>query len=271
MWTSAARVIMKSRSGSESSRNPTGMRLIKAVENEIIYEDKCVAYFDILGFKSLINNSQDISKRMIALIRNCAESAFGSTQEIYRLFKEHISIKAFSDNFCISTDYNLQNVLLLIQSLAYVQRYFALEGVFIRGGLSFGKHYENEWMIFSKGLIKSYQIEKYEDYPRIVVDNALIEYIENNSQYIIQMSDNKYFIDYLYDDLGGSVLSDEIYLPNHKKSIINAVKNISDSKILLKYVWLAKNHNNRVDFYSKGGINLNECKINIEELFVNMC
>jgi hypothetical protein len=54
-----------------------------------------------------------------------------------------------------------------------------MHNIYVRGGVSLGFHFENENTIFSKGLLNAHSIEtKRALYPRIVVDNELINKIK---------------------------------------------------------------------------------------------
>ncbi len=166
------------------------------------------------------------------------------------------STKLFSDCICVSCEYTVENIFYLIYELAFIQLYFSCEGIFLRGALSKGNHFENDRMIFSEGLIKAYEIEQTAIYPRIIIDKDIIEQIKKDNDsyfptyigftkqdFLIQSPDGQFFIDYL-NFLYEEGLNQIEFLQEHKKSIIDNVnQNLKNIKILDKYRWIAEYHN----------------------------
>jgi len=75
----------------------------------------------------------------------------------------------FSDCICSSSPFTPDNVFRFIYALEAIQMNLASNGVFIRGGIAIGKHFENERMIVSEGLIEAYLLEsKQAVFPRII-------------------------------------------------------------------------------------------------------
>ena len=65
------------------------------------------------------------------------------------------------------------------------------KGFFARGGISIGSFYSDENMIFSGALVESVEIEKKAVFPRILIEEKLIEAIGNmknkDSDFILEM------------------------------------------------------------------------------------
>ncbi len=213
------------------------------MDDKITYNEKYVAFLDILGFKDKIKNSSlEESIELINIINNETRFSLNSVQRINKGLGVDISVRAFSDCFSISTSFDIEQ---LIWSLIQIQRNLVFKSVFVRGGLSSGRHFENERMIFSKGLVYAYELAESDKYPRILVDNAMVTTISGD--YLMQLSDRKYFINYLYDDWGGRILPDKI-MPLHKRVLMEEINNSNDHHILEKYRWLAEYHNNRAEY-----------------------
>jgi len=140
----------------------------------------------------------------------------------------------------------------MIQSIAHYQRSMALNGFFVRGGLTIGSIYLDENIIFGKALLDTYEYEsKIACTPRIIIDeNVKIEikkYIEKEdykedtpqNKYTLISDDNYEFIDYL-------TITHQIWnkILSHKEEIEKKLKDFtSESKIFSKYCWLANYHN----------------------------
>lgn len=106
----------------------------------------------------------------------------------------HIKTKIFSDNIVTAikkTDNELDN-LLSLDFLIKLAVMFEFEGfleddIIIRGSITSGNLYMTSKYIFGEGLIKGYFLEdKVADYPRIVVDSEVADYLTNSkvSEYI---------------------------------------------------------------------------------------
>ncbi len=209
---------------------------------DIDYSTKLVAFIDILGFRSLIQEPIDKAKLIIADINEILGHALRTVKENNPA--NSISVKLFSDCMCISAapEYGYE----MIYELSYIQLWFAMHGIFIRGALTKGHHFENEHMIFSKGLITAYDFEKSATYPRILIDDSLVKTIIETagSNFIMKAPDRLYFIDYL-DFLNEEGMSDpEEILGAHKNQILNQIREHSDNiEILAKYRWLSEYHN----------------------------
>jgi hypothetical protein len=145
-----------------------------------------VLFADILGFQKMIdshfnNDAPDIFNKL--------EKAFEGAKKQYAYSLDRsdnlseVSYKQFSDCVSISSKI-VDNKSFTIQFLNFVtlihsyHRYLLASGVYIRGGISVGKHLESDNIIFSEALVKAYKIEStISIYPRIVVDNSLSQRI----------------------------------------------------------------------------------------------
>ena len=144
----------------------------------------------------------------------------------------------------------------MLYELAFLQFYLSREGIFVRGAISQGKHFENDRMIFSQGLVKAYELEKAAVYPSILIDKDLcVEMMQDKiayyplyisfskSDFLIESPDRQYSLDYLtllFEE--GLEQIDELKL--HKQAILaNVSENYGDTRILQKLSWLAEYHN----------------------------
>jgi hypothetical protein len=217
------------------------------------FSDRLVAFLDILGFRKLVLSNKSIALQTINIID-------GHINHILNVLKENnektFSTKLFSDCICISCEYSLENIFYIIYELAFIQLYFSFEGIFLRGALSRGNHFENDRMIFSHGLIKAYELEQIAIYPRIIIDKELIDHIKHDSNsyyaiyigfktqdFIIKSPDGHFFVDYLnllYEEGLEQIES----LKTHKQAILtNVQQNIENIRVIEKYHWLAGYHN----------------------------
>jgi|WetSurMetagenome_2_1015567.scaffolds.fasta_scaffold48542_2 hypothetical protein len=228
---------------------------------KIEYTEKFVAFIDILGFKNLILNS-DLGKSR-ETIRFISDSIGIIRRNLNANNITDFRATYFSDNICISSSIDKLGISIsyLIHAISEFQLFWALRGIFVRGGISVGRHYEDNNIIFSRGLVIAHFLEvKNAVYPRIIIDKDLLKtisrsYLETtqNLQLICcDESDDRIFIDYLAaaGPAGEPIMPfDDIFL-RHKDSIVKQIKqNIGDSHTLDKYRWLARYHNYKLDSY----------------------
>jgi hypothetical protein len=218
------------------------------------YPVKLVSFLDILGFKQLVRQDKADALESINFIDERLHHI------INILHEEHgktFSTKLFSDCICLSCEYTSENLFYILYELAFIQMYFSFEGIFLRGALSKGNHFENDRIIFSSGLIKAYEIEQSASYPRIIIDTELINQIKEDNEFyyvihdvgfkkqdfLLQSPDGPFVVDYLhliYEE-GMDWIDD---LKKHKEAIIrNVHQNKDNIQVLEKYHWLSEYHN----------------------------
>lgn len=154
-------------------------------DTEIADKEHLVAFLDILGFRKLIKDYSG-DKSILNNIKSALELATSNIvlkgEEIINL---DVKYNQFSDCTCISmyhpsiSELFNDEITAIIIDMLYTLISFQIDmmksGLFIRGGLSTGFHYADDNMIFSKGLIKAYDLEsKKAVYPRIILDDELV-------------------------------------------------------------------------------------------------
>jgi len=177
------------------TKNPKDYFIGEIVETE----PRIICFMDILGFSELINEYE--SDLTSTLLQDIQESfALAKTQLLenqdYGLNSEsikHLKYQTFSDNICISIPYfdNEEDFLVNFNLLSIYIRGFQLimmtKGIFMRGGISTGSYYADENIIFSKGLVNAYYLEsKKAIYPRVIIDNSILQKLLNYSKERIQ-------------------------------------------------------------------------------------
>ena len=200
-------------------------------------KERYIAFIDLLGMKNAIyndtrnehlNNLHTIYKSWLRAKHNCCEF-------------EDIKIKIFSDNIAVVAELN--DLEELLNFVAYMSEHLLQCGYKIRGGITKGKIYVDNILIWGDGLVKAYFFEnEIAKYPRVVIDRNIIfdipGYIRDK---IVEAKDkdkngNKiYFIDYL--NWPGGILKNRI------KNIQEAIKLIESENnthklILEKNNWL---------------------------------
>lgn len=189
--------------------------------NKYDYEERLIAFIDILGFKEAISeNNAEVLIKTIQLIKTTAEDKpYVMERENYSVFlagpvdantsnqfyaKREISM--FSDLIVIS--YGIQNeadslrhLHKLLHTIYFIQEHLTSNSMLIRGGVTYGQLYHKNDICVGPALIKAYELESKEAiYPRVILDPELLKdrrykrIIRRWPCYLEQYKDNYYFV-----------------------------------------------------------------------------
>ena len=240
-----------------------------------MYKKHLITYFDILGFKEIIDNSPAKKvKEILTLFREESKPA-----EIGK-HKADMEFINFSDTniraYCLETKQNLKHPdgKLYIETLivAHIQYRLLFEGVLIRGSMTVGDLYANDGMWFGPGLVRGHFLENnIAVFPRIVIDPAVIQCFKEtdllsadhhdlatDTEFLLETVrkdiDGAYYLDYLramsteFDEEGGY----GSFLNDHKELIEKRCSKYSElNSISIKYGWLAEYHNSTIRTFDK--------------------
>lgn len=162
------------------------------------YEQRVIAFIDILGFKEIVRQSEQDTSR-IELVHSVLEYLKKlETSDNWTLrfleieedaqkrgvenfdVKNKINTTAFSDSIVVSVkvDDNVNEMAsTLIVNLAYVGSLLLEKGILFRGGITIGNIiHKHNGIVFGQGLIDAYMLEtKNAKYPRLVLSDKLIK------------------------------------------------------------------------------------------------
>lgn len=134
------------------------------------YERRIVAFYDVMGWQSKIERA-GTDDASVTTLKNIAR-LFSSTRGAYASGTEFDGrITTFSDNVVVSAKPGPNSLLTVVMRLAMVQLRAAQIGFLIRGGITIGDIFHDEYVVFGPALNRAHQLEKcIADRPRIVVD-----------------------------------------------------------------------------------------------------
>jgi hypothetical protein len=220
-------------------------------ENQDQYKNKIVAFLDILGFRQKVFQDTPLA---IKTIKQINEDISHAINILKSEGPTTISIRLFSDCFCISCD--ASELPLLIRELSFLQLFLSIHNIFVRGAISQGRHFENEHIIYSEGLVNAYELQIKDRFPRINIDATITERMTHETcphygdklvEYLIVAPDGIFFLDYLQTLTweGVNAIKDDLF-KDHKKAIIEEVeRNKENYKVIEKYKWLTEYHNTK--------------------------
>ena len=145
------------------------------------YDNRLVAYIDILGWTSAINELP--ASRLFELLepirelgdfynKNTRNKMLQDYNAVNPIMKE-IQFCFLSDCLIISTPIDLGG--RIYDRISDLIHKFLSEGFAVRGGVSCGEVFHEDQLIFGPALIDAYQIElKRAKYPRVLIDDKAI-------------------------------------------------------------------------------------------------
>lgn len=172
------------------------------------------------------------------------------------------SSKSFTDNIVLGIPIWTEDVEhefgLATLQIARIQILLALNGWFVRGGLTLGPLYFDDEVVFGPALVEAYELEhQMARDPRIMLSARVARVVKSHLRfyaepffspqngYVLVDTDDTMFLNYLYDPIGsdeeGTLLS---VLKRHRRIVEQRLKeNRTRPPIWAKYRWIATYHN----------------------------
>lgn len=238
-------------------------------ESQIQYDKKIVAFIDILGFKNIIENTENDRKNLDKLYLmyreiidsvnklNEAKTMLKNRETInfsdYLLAISECEITLVSDSIFISI--NPEGYDELMKMLRSFQFRMSHDGYFLRGGITFGDVIHKSEMIFGPAVVKAYELESHHaDYPRIIITTETItEIFQQIDNYMSERQGNGFIYTeedktkMLKQDIDGYMYIDYLTeYQEHSNNLLLAIeKNLqkADSKIVWKMEWIREKIN----------------------------
>jgi hypothetical protein len=199
-----------------------------------------VAFLDVLGFAQLVESDAraPVPTHLDRLLNSFAEA---------RSFipAGTLNLRSFSDSIIIAGDLSGDGVVAAFRSVVGLQRVLLRNGVLVRGGLAFGKHFADADSMYSEALVKAYKLERDQArFPRVLVSQDLLGWFEHEAcptdemkqeahDLLLRDRDDGVFLHYLNADL----------LEIHAAVVRSYNVNGTTASLLDKIQWLAAYNN----------------------------
>lgn len=251
------------------------------------YEDRIVAFIDILGFKNIIresaNDAEILGNVNKALDIINSYKRLNDKFEIPSVTGEQIT--TFSDNVVITYPLEYRDALFfLIIDLIHIQLELAGLGILVRGGVSIGKCVHQNDRIFGPAMNAAYELEsKVAVYPRIIIPREVYEIGYDNCpskneldfnqtmRNMVKMDvDGNYYIDFLrqYQELDYPEYYYLELLQSIRKQLLCQVElNKNNTYILSKYYWFINYWNRTIDDENFSKPYDPDAELSVEELW----
>lgn len=171
------------------------------------------------------------------------------------------AVKFFSDNLVLGYAFEESNqdevaaAWFVIRCAQQYQLRMALNGLFLRGGLTCGPVCMTDEIIFGSSLIECYQLEsKASIVPRVILAEALSSAVTNSfkdsavrdgtdaGESICRDVDGWWFVNYLQAAIRDQRV-DWTMIERHKQSILQSLTSTTRHDVLPKFGWACRYHN----------------------------
>lgn len=236
------------------------------------YEDRIVAYIDVLGFKNQIKSTLSKDGKEVEEQTQLIYEAYNSIRDIWDLdskknfsnkIRQSKRITIFSDCIIVSVKSTEQSALFyMLLEIMWLTMRLINKGILCRGAVVHGKLYHTQKMIFGPALVEAYMTEsKAALYPRIILDESVIKIGAkcglNDSSYeqehiralLAKDTDGLYYVEYfskIQSELDNPLYDYPDYLQKLKKIIETGIPKTLPIDVRIKYLWMAEKYNDIV-------------------------
>lgn len=232
------------------------------------YENRIVAFIDILGFAGKISKSRTDNNSLNQLCEAIysIQDHIKEAQENYDL-PDSSNVTQFSDSIVISLKMqDSYKMLSVFQLLKKIQVNLLSDGILLRGGIVKGELIHTKNLLLGPGMVNAYYLEsKCAQYPRIVIDPKVLWQFARISgvKKELRLKDYDYHKTFIADEDGTSYIDyfNDIdnYHKNSKKpfayfqSLCQIIANNIDNEDIstrVKYLWMREKLK-RSEYFSK--------------------
>ncbi len=179
-----------------------------------VYEDRVVAFIDILGFSEAVNNNSQALKILKALQKIKTDVDSHPMSDEVKSFKGvfDTEISSFSDSVVISGAGD-QASIVYRDALRFASTMIK-NGFLCRGAISFGELFHKDGLLFGQAFIDAYKAEVNRAiYPRIIVESDVVKLI------LESVNDPEEFARMLKTDFDGEQFIDLTYINDQPEKI----------------------------------------------------
>ncbi len=220
------------------------------------YEDRIVAFIDILGFANIIKGTihSDAALSDLVSTLNYVQGYFQRVRQNYKDPKI-LQLTQFSDTLVMSVSMkDSAEMISIFRHLKNLQINLIHKNLLLRGGIVKGLLVHNEDLVVGPGIINAYKLEsKCALHPRIIIDPKVMwQYVRSNGvnqkvrlksflpQGVFNMeTDGTYYVDYFneVEDFLENGISKEDHF-NKLCSLAAGSLDNDDISVRVKYLWM---------------------------------
>jgi len=234
----------------------------------MFYEERVVAFIDILGFKSSIDKSATDKKEFKRIITalNDLKDLFSDTEENDNDYDGidfsdiDTQIIQVSDSLIISRLINEEaGIFHMLQDCSFATHMLIENGFLCRGSIKYGSMYHKGTTVFGPAFVEAVETEKKISLPIITFNKDILDIVrlypasankpivEWEINFIledcIKLNKNEYYLDY-FTDYGRRTGRDASkHYTKLRNIIINGLKMTKNSKAYSKLLWAKEQFN----------------------------
>lgn len=189
------------------------------------------AYLDVLGYKNFLKSDLKSSEMRF---KDKLLVAFHVFDDVNNTVYQY---KAVSDSIFLKCT-NREKFIGFLELIKKIYIAFIKQGLFLRGGLAYGKHFENDRITYSHVLTKAHDLaNSLAEYPRVVIDENIILMLEDqkidilNSKLVLK-SGNIYFLNIIDSSNWLDIFESAQFMYNNDKDQIDG-----DERARMKHIW----------------------------------
>lgn len=246
-----------------------------------MYRKYVVAFVDILGFRDRVKTcSPQQVRNDLKFAQIVGEIALDKVPTL-----ENFASKAFSDSISMSVPADEGSLKAFFHHIVQFQAQLSNRGVFVRGAVTLGKHFEDSTVLFGHALITAVELEKTVAlWPRIIVDPEVIRFahglnlcldakpLEGDVVSLLRRDyDGISYVNYLghfaqYPQWQGSPQEAEQFVSEHRDYVVKQLeanqskKDVDGLRVLAKYHQLAAYHNSTIVELGWGHLDIETAK-----------
>ena len=238
-----------------------------------MYTESLVVFLDILGFSNEILDTEtdpDATEYLADMLKDVKRSADIINGRAKAAWKIDFSAHAFSDSIVISCpDISDKSFMFMAHLISALQMTIIGHDFLLRGAMSAGGYYEEGEVCFGPALVRAYQMEKRNPWPRVSIDPLVLQKLDSNSvnialqSYLSRDNDGLCYFNYLHLDQAfksstivgkhkspqeaAAILAED--LQKHKERLLIMVEKIKAKRrtdLLPKYHAVAVYHNHYI-------------------------
>lgn len=222
-----------------------------------------VGFLDLLGFSQRVMSTSQTgnSQQLLDMITSAISDSRDSVRHAMIENPNGWTVKFFSDNLVLGYAYEESDrdqaaaAMFVIRCAQQYQLRMALNGLFLRGGLTCGPVCMTDEIIFGSSLIECYELEsKASIVPRVLLSDVLAKVVTDSykvdaarissdaSQAVCRDVDGWWFVNYLQATVGENGV-DWNAIERHKQSILESLTTTTRHDVLPKFGWACRYHN----------------------------
>lgn len=189
------------------------------------------AFLDVLGYKNFLDIDRENGEMKF---KDKLLTAFHVFDDVNSSVYKY---KAVSDSIFLTCT-KIDEFIAFLELIKNIYIAFIKQGLFLRGGLSYGKHFENDRITYSHVLTRAHDLENsLAEFPRVVIDDNIIQMLEHEkknikSSNLVLKSGNVYFLNIIDSSNWPDIFESARSIYNNDKIQING-----DERTRMKHVW----------------------------------